>query len=1315
MDKQATKLPTEAHVKRIRKLLWSGIEHGRAAVMVGAGFSRNARRNSSSTKPMPNWTDLARHMYATIYSVSKDDERALRASPLVVAQEFENVFGRLALDDLLLDIIPDDDYSPGQLHQLLLDLPWADVFTTNYDTLLERTLTGDLRQKYNAVHRIEDLAGKTQPRIVKLHGSFPSHRPFIITEEDYRTYPKEFAPFVNTVQQSLMENVLCLLGFSGDDPNFKQWLGWVRDNLGRWAPKVHLIGVFDYSPQRIVSLEKSGVIAVDLAPLFPSSKFPNQSVRHYSAMEWFLRSLYRPVPSVLSNWPDVVSSLYSSIIAHSPERYPPLVGADYSEPLQRFISQRSQPPSGPMQQARFWEALRKLYPGWVVLPKSNTTQLLVGLSKTLPGLLDDIPGLNPPDRIVALHEVLWIQERLLIQLDSEHAEMVENALQNVNPRPDLLHQMPGAISPSPEGNALLDWNELDEKWFSLGLSLLRKFREDYEGARFEHWYSILSKATSEDPGRCSRLSIELALYHLSSLRERELRKALNEWAPTPEVPFNEVRRAAILAEIGDYQEAHSLVARALESLRYDDIDAGDNFEQLSQEGAALWLAHILGFQLRIDETHDSLSVESEERSRKRESDNRRWEKIGRLGCDPWERAERMGEELPRGVSTAVETKKLFDIDQYRTTFRHRTGDRESDALQFLRAVEDSAIPYRCGMNAQYGKSIAAAAVIVGGRCPLKALSTLARSGQRESIEDVFNKRRIRSWPSETIERLFELAASAMEQALELADEREASRPSRLEGTMAYRVATACGQILSRLLIRIDGDQRRKVLDLSCRAFRSPLFRISIGAHEHLHDMFRRLLSQVDDEDIDAYLSLLFELPILDSERGFDVSFYGRWPEPTRYLGLSSAQKAQTKFSPEPQMVERLVRLVGEGSEISRPIAASRLDALFALGLLDEETALRFGEAIWSRINEHNGLPADLDYNLHAYLRLPSPPDVDVPGVLHLFLLNCDLPPATGLIVLPEGAPIERERKTESLGPFHDLVSQVRNISKYPGRTDPEHTYIEWTPMEALEHFSRVYSWVDQNVPDLRELASFVVNEHRIRELLSDLAELIGFVLLPEIEVTKPAVVAKVKKYLEYCNEFGCPALELLPGLMIHAPETADSTLQRLYSGLLSRDRWIASSAHRAVWRWIVLSKERDLRQCPSKLVSTVVGMVTNRCTRNFCYSMELINSILKHYPEVLTKDEIDNLIEALNSLLGEFCLLERTKEGDESCMASSGIPMDSIEEHKRECVIMAHRLYSAAEMLTAEQTAILEAWRLEAAKDDEKEIRDAWHTTPAKK
>ena len=40
-----------------------------------------------------------------------------------------------------------------------------------------------------------------------------------------------------------MENTFVLIGFSGDDPNFLQWSGWVRDNLGPSTPPIYLCGL----------------------------------------------------------------------------------------------------------------------------------------------------------------------------------------------------------------------------------------------------------------------------------------------------------------------------------------------------------------------------------------------------------------------------------------------------------------------------------------------------------------------------------------------------------------------------------------------------------------------------------------------------------------------------------------------------------------------------------------------------------------------------------------------------------------------------------------------------------------------------------------------------------------------------------------------------------------------------------------------------------------------------------------------------------------------------------------------------------------
>jgi hypothetical protein len=242
----------------ISERLWSG----HASVMVGAGFSKNADQISSSSKPFLSWYELANVFYTKLHGCEPlSKEHYL--NPLKLADEVQAAFGRPVLEKIINSELPDLDYSPSELHRDLLELPWIDVFTTNYDTLLERT---KVTQKYDVVLSKNDLVFSTRPRIIKLHGSFPSQRPFIITEEDYRKYPKEYAPFVNTVQQSLIENTLCLIGFSGDDPNFLNWIGWIRDNLGLSnSPKMFLIGSFNLTNSQIKLLNQRNIEIVDLS------------------------------------------------------------------------------------------------------------------------------------------------------------------------------------------------------------------------------------------------------------------------------------------------------------------------------------------------------------------------------------------------------------------------------------------------------------------------------------------------------------------------------------------------------------------------------------------------------------------------------------------------------------------------------------------------------------------------------------------------------------------------------------------------------------------------------------------------------------------------------------------------------------------------------------------------------------------------------------------------------------------------------------------------------------------------------------------
>ena len=113
--------------------------------MIGSGFSRNAQKTQFDTPDMPLWADIAKGLFRQLYpegagggsyagSVSPPSvDNALR-----LAQEYETAFGRSDLYRLLDELIRNSEFTPGEAHVRLLKLPWRDVFTTNWDTLLER-------------------------------------------------------------------------------------------------------------------------------------------------------------------------------------------------------------------------------------------------------------------------------------------------------------------------------------------------------------------------------------------------------------------------------------------------------------------------------------------------------------------------------------------------------------------------------------------------------------------------------------------------------------------------------------------------------------------------------------------------------------------------------------------------------------------------------------------------------------------------------------------------------------------------------------------------------------------------------------------------------------------------------------------------------------------------------------------------------------------------------------------------------------------------------------------------------------------------
>lgn len=344
------------HLESIRNALWR--MPGSAAVMIGSGFSKNAVPANPNPAPMIEWSQLTERLERRV-SNSKLINGGMQA--LRIASIYESEHGATALDAEIANAVPDLDWSPGRHHEKLVNLPWVDVFTTNWDTLLERADASSRR--YDVVKTQKKLARAQKPRIVKLHGSFPEDQPWIVTEEHFRTYPAEYPAFVNTFRQCLLENVICMIGFSGDDPNFHSWLGWVRDCLKDYHPGVFLIDK-DLGNSDRKYLEKRGIKAVALGDQFDSHPEAIEAVLDYLALPPNKPTFSPPNDSGLSSYEALAE-------------------------------------------------LKKSFPGWLVPPQNSATEITFRLNEALsdPTLNEERAG-----------HILWAAKLSGVVIPTEVAE-----------------------------------------------------------------------------------------------------------------------------------------------------------------------------------------------------------------------------------------------------------------------------------------------------------------------------------------------------------------------------------------------------------------------------------------------------------------------------------------------------------------------------------------------------------------------------------------------------------------------------------------------------------------------------------------------------------------------------------------------------------------------------------------------------------------------------------------------------------------------------------------------------------------------------
>lgn len=908
-----------------------------AAIMVGAGFSKNAIPSGFSEKRFLDWNELGNEFYKKLNGCyPTKTENYLNV--LRLANEVEAAFGRKVLDTILQDNIPDVNYIPSELHKKLLNLPWTDIFTTNYDTLLERSAETLVDYKYTIVRNKDDLIGAIKPRIIKLHGTFPSSRPFIITEEDYRKYPKDFAPFVNTVQQSLLENTLCLLGFSGTDPNFLQWIGWIRDNLGKNVPKIYLIGTFSFSEAQLKLFEQQNIIVVNIIVAESANN------KHYDALDLFIEYLNEQEQKKNKNFYDW--SYHEEPIFHFTEQYK-------NKPIELFEKA-----------IQNWKNLRLSYPSWVILPETKRTALQYETFQGIEVFLKYKDALSDTILFDFLGELIWRLDIILYPITLEIASIIENVISKNNYR--------------------------EKNLSSFLIALMRCYRRCGE---IEKWNNASDRFASKQDLYQKETILEYkyektlnALFHLNY---KEIKKNLSEWEIDSSFPFMNAKKAGLLAEIGEVVEAKKILEQALIDIRRLQIssDIDNNCLLLSQEAYIISLYENIIFSspVRYNKNSDDKDIDY---NQVHEKYSGRLIELQKKLINPDQENKYFKLVLTTmyKVVPLFEEKNEFEI-QNKSYIRHFGEDTKplKNALAFLIFTEKIGQPFSIfsrGGKLNISIDVAnGAAQRIANHYSFWAISICCRLDDDKLSEQLFSREKIANFSSE-------YANNLCKDFLETLDENEIEIKKIFDNNqMSFPqiLAKSLPELISRLCCRCDFHAKKKILNFikknySCAERRQ---------YQKLDNLTKRFMKSLSvNEQIELFKDIVnIDIPntIVPIEQGKLVPL-------TFYLSISRKDITNNRketFTDE--QLEKFFVAMESKNDFIRQWGINVLTELFELDCFTVKQTNKFKKNLWKKTDEKTHLPAKTNYMLYSFLNLPHPKSINIKKLLKTYILEFSLP------------------------------------------------------------------------------------------------------------------------------------------------------------------------------------------------------------------------------------------------------------------------------------------------------------------------------------
>jgi hypothetical protein len=266
---------------------------GKWLPVVGAGMSLNAILPAG--KKMPLWAGMSKELTDELSDFTS-------TSILDGISAYEHEFGRSRLIERLSDVLLIKEAHPGNAHREFCTIPFDIVCTTNFDFLLERQYDLTPRYVYPVVdeEQLSINGSSAGTLLLKLHGDLRHPSRLIVTEADYDGFLSRYPLLATYLSNQLITKTAVFIGYSLDDPDFRQIWHVVSERLGRTRRMAYTIAV-NARPADVARFERRGVKVINLPG--PREKYGDVLAATFKELREYLRDNVINVSKVTEEQP----------------------------------------------------------------------------------------------------------------------------------------------------------------------------------------------------------------------------------------------------------------------------------------------------------------------------------------------------------------------------------------------------------------------------------------------------------------------------------------------------------------------------------------------------------------------------------------------------------------------------------------------------------------------------------------------------------------------------------------------------------------------------------------------------------------------------------------------------------------------------------------------------------------------------------------------------------------------------------------------------------------------------------------------------